>query len=134
MKSIELDTYEIRKYQPTDKTAWDGFVKKAKNATFLFQRDFMDYHSNRFEDYSLMVYKGEKLHAVLPANIQNGVLHSHQGLSYGGLVLGMKTTFQETLLVFQSALNFLEKEGIAIFNLKLLPKIYNKLPSDEMDY
>ena len=134
MKSIELDTYEIRKYQPTDKRAWDGFVKKAKNATFLFQRDFMDYHSNRFEDYSLLVYKGEKLLGILPGNIQDGVLHSHQGLSYGGLVLGKKTTFQETLLVFKSVLTFLAKDGIEILNLKLLPKIYNQLPSDEMDY
>src|SRR5690554_869025 len=134
MNSIELDTYQIRKYQPRNKSDWDKFVEQAKNTTFLFQRDFMDYHSDRFDDHSLLVYKGEKLLAILPANFRDGELHSHQGLSYGGLVLGEKTTFQETLLVFQSVLIFLEKEGIELLNLKLLPKIYNPLPSDEMDY
>ena len=95
-----------KKYSLEDKTSWNNFVKSAKNATFLFQRDFMDYHSDRFEDYSLLVYKDEKLVAVLPANISGSELHSHQGLSYGGLVL----------------------------KLKLLPKIYHIMPSDEIDY
>ncbi len=134
MKSIELDTYEIRKYQPEDKAVWDDFVMKAKNATFLFQRDFMDYHSNRFVDHSLLVYKEKKLVAALPANLVEGILHSHQGLSYGGLILNTKTTFQNTLIIFRSLLNFLEAEGIETLNLKLLPKMYNLLPSDEMDY
>ncbi|SDW30827.1 GNAT family N-acetyltransferase [Aequorivita viscosa] len=134
MKSIKLDTYEIRKYQPEDKIAWDNFVKMAKNATFLFQRDFMDYHSNRFEDHSLLVYNDKKLVATLPANLVEGILHSHQGLSYGGLILNTKTTFQEVLIIFRSLLSFLEAEGIETLNLKLLPKMYNLLPSDEMDY
>ena len=129
-----MDTYEIRKYQRDDKSVWDNFVKKAKNATFLFQRDFMDYHSDRFEDYSLLVYNDKKLVAVLPANLKDEVLHSHQGLSYGGLILSNKTTFQEALIIFRSLLSFLEVEGIAILNLKLLPKMYNRLPSDEIDY
>ncbi len=129
-----MNTYKTRKYKSTDKSAWDGFVKKAKNATFLFQRDFMDYHSDRFEDYSLIAFDDKKLVAVLPANIKDGVLHSHQGLSYGGLVLGEKTTFLETLDIFKSLLAFLSSEGISTLNLKLLPKIYNTLPSDEMDY
>lgn len=134
MKPNELDTYEIKRYQPEDKSGWDGFVAKAKNATFLFQRDFMDYHSHRFEDYSLVVYNNAKIVAVLPANLKDGVLYSHQGLSYGGLVIGKKATLQEVLEIFQSLLHFLDTEGIAILNLKLLPKIYNLLPSDEMDY
>lgn len=129
-----MDTYEIRKYQPEDKSAWDSFVLKAKNATFLIQRDFMDYHSDRFEDHSLLVYKDKKLVAALPANLVEGILHSHQGLSYGGLILNTKTTFQEVLIIFRSLLNFLEAEGIETLNLKLLPKMYNLLPSDEMDY
>ncbi|QAA83276.1 GNAT family N-acetyltransferase [Aequorivita sp. H23M31] len=129
-----MDKYKVRKYQPSDKPDWDSFVKNAKNATFLFHRDFMDYHSDRFEDFSLVVFSEEKLVAVIPANLKAGVLHSHQGLSYGGLVLGKKTTFPEALAIFQSLLIFLKTEGILTLNLKLLPKIYNQLPSDEIDY
>ncbi len=128
------DIYEIKKYQPSQKSVWDSFVKEAKNATFLFQRDFMDYHSDRFTDHSLLIYKGEKLVAVLPANISGSELHSHQGLSYGGVVLGKQATFEETLHIFKSLLTFLKSEGFTVLKLKLLPKIYHQMPSDEIDY
>ena len=124
------DIYEIKKYQPSQKSVWDSFVKEAKNATFLFQRDFMDYHSDRFTDHSLLIYKGEKLVAVLPANISGSELHSHQGLSYGGLVLDKQATFD----IFKSLLTFLKSEGFTVLKLKLLPKIYHQMPSDEIDY
>lgn len=135
MKTKVLENhYEIKKYQSSQKNVWDSFVKDAKNATFLFQRDFMDYHSDRFMDHSLLVYKNENLVAVLPANSSDSQLHSHQGLSYGGLVLNKKITFEETFHIFKNALAFLENEGITTLNLKLLPKIYHLLPSDEIDY
>lgn len=133
-KPNALENYNVKKYNPSQKEMWDSFVKEAKNATFLFQRDFMDYHSHRFTDYSLLVFKGEKLVAVLPANISDSELHSHQGLTYGGLVLSKKNTFAETLTIFKSVLAYLKSEGIAVLNLKLLPKIYHQLPSDEIDY
>ena len=128
------DNYEIKIYDPSQKSLWDSFVKDSKNATFLFYRDFMEYHSDRFTDHSLLIYKNEKLVAVLPANISNSELHSHQGLSYGGLVLGKKSTFEETFQVFKSLLIFLNEMGIEVLKLKLLPKIYHQLPSDEIDY
>jgi len=128
------EKYEIRIYQPSQKSSWNSFVKEAKNATFLFQRDFMDYHSDRFQDHSLLVYKSEKLVAILPANISGSELHSHQGLSYGGLVIEKKTTFEEVIQIFKSLLAFLQSESITVLKLKLLPKIYHQLPSDEIDY
>lgn len=128
------NNYEIKLYELSQKTSWDSFVKEAKNATFLFQRDFMDYHSDRFKDHSLLAYRDEKLVAVLPANISGSELHSHQGLSYGGLVLGKEITFEETFQIFKSLLAFLKNEGIEVLKLKLLPKIYHLLPSDEIDY
>ncbi|MCB0465242.1 MAG: GNAT family N-acetyltransferase [Aequorivita sp.] len=128
------DNYEIKIYHPSQKSLWNNFVKEAKNATFLFLRDFMDYHSDRFQDHSLLVYKNDQLIAVLPANISGSDLHSHQGLSYGGLVLSKKTTFDEILQIFRNLLVFLKSKNITVLRLKLLPKIYNQLPSDEIDY
>lgn len=129
-----MDNYEIIQYQSEHKKAWDSFIKKSKNATFLFHRDFMDYHSDRFMDSSLMFYKKDKLVAVLPANKQGETIHSHQGLTYGGLVLGSKITFETTIEVFRLLLLYLENHKIGILNMKLLPNIYHQLPSDEMEY
>jgi hypothetical protein len=94
----------------------------------------MDYHSDRFEDLSLMVYKENSLVAVLPANKKQNIVHSHQGLTYGGLLLGKKTKLNETIFIFKAVLSFLDEEGIETLHLKLTPSIYHKVPSDEMEY
>lgn len=110
------------------------FVSNAKNATFLFHRDFMDYHQDRFEDNSLLIFKNESLIAVLPANKENDVLHSHKGLSYGGLVFQKKISFKDSLESFKALLNYAKSEGFKTISIKLLPKMYHDYPSDEMDY
>ena len=46
----------------------------------------MEYHADRFTDYSLLVYDGNKLLALLPANRSGDVLYSHAGLTYGGVI------------------------------------------------
>ena len=45
-------------YSINRKEVWDQFVAQSKNGTFLFQRNFMDYHADRFFDCSLMIYDG----------------------------------------------------------------------------
>jgi len=94
----------------------------------------MDYHNDRFEDFSLLIFKAEKLVSVLPANRVEDTVYSHQGLTYGGLVFDKKVKFKEVLEVFKTVLHFLSSEGIKKLQLKLLPKIYHQLPSDEIDY
>lgn len=94
----------------------------------------MDYHSDRFEDCSLMIYKDESLFAILPANFRNKEVFSHQGLSYGGLILKLDSKFEVVLEAFKSALQYYNERGFENLTLKLLPKIYHQLPSDEIDY
>ena len=79
--------FEIVKYSSGLKNEWDSFVESSKNGTFLFFRNYMDYHSDRFEDFSLMVYRKGKLYALLPGNKNGQVYYSHQGLTYGGLIM-----------------------------------------------
>ena len=127
-------TFSVKKYTSQDKSLWNDFVHSAKNATFLFHRDFMDYHSDRFEDHSLLILKNGKVVGLLPANIFDKNLYSHQGLTYGGLVTNKKTKLKEFTENFQHLLQYLNNEGIEKLQMKLLPKIYNILPSDEIDY
>ena len=60
--------FEIRKYTDADKEVWNAYVAQARNATFLLNRSYMDYHSDRFIDHSLMIFRNDKLYALLPAN------------------------------------------------------------------
>jgi hypothetical protein len=126
--------YQIRTYQKEDFALWNDFISKAKNASFLFHRNFMEYHSDRFEDYSLMVFDEQKLVAVLPANRVENKLYSHQGLSYGSLVVGEDTRIKDYLLVVKELSAFLHESGIDFLEIKVLPKIYNTTIADEIDY
>ena len=47
----------------------------------------MEYHSDRFQEYSLLVFNEEKLMAVVPANRVGATVFSHQGVSYGTIVV-----------------------------------------------
>lgn len=124
--------FDIRRYTPVDKTAWNTFVAQSKNGTFLFDRDYMDYHSDRFDDYSLMVYDDKgRLYAILPANRVGDVLYSHQGLSYGGLVMSERATTAAVCTLFDELNALLRCEGICRVLYKPVPWIYHRLPSEE---
>lgn len=130
-----MKNYIIRQYKKENKAIWNTFIGNAKNATFLFNRDFMDYHSDRFEDYSLLVFdESEKLVAVLPANRFGDSLHSHQGLTYGGLVFGYKVRLSEIVKVTESLLKHLHENGISKLYVKMLPEIYSEQFADEFEY
>lgn len=122
---------EIRRYRREDKELWNSFVSKARNATFLFDRNYMDYHADRFDDNSFMFYHKGKLKAVLPANVAGNTLYSHQGLTYGGLLLDKKATVEEVLECFDSLNFWLRKNGISKVVYKALPWIYQQYPSQE---
>lgn len=122
---------EIRRYGREDKELWNSFVSKARNATFLFDRNYMDYHADRFDDNSFMFYHKGKLKAVLPANVAGDTLYSHQGLTYGGLLLDKKATVEDVLECFDSLNSWLRENGISKVVYKALPWIYQQYPSQE---
>ena len=122
---------EIRRYRREDKELWNNFVSKARNATFLFDRNYMDYHADRFDDSSFMFYHKGKLKAVLPANVAGDTLYSHQGLTYGGLLLDKKATVEDVLECFDSLNSWLRENGISKVVYKALPWIYQQYPSEE---
>lgn len=128
--------YTIRRYTPEDKEKWDAFVKEARNATFLFERGYMDYHSDRYEDCSWMAFKRSRLMALLPANITaDGVLHSHQGLTYGGWILPRNhVNATDMLEIFELSVNIWKNNGIISLDYKPLPYIYCSTPSDDAEY
>lgn len=110
---------------------WNDFITNSKNATFLFHRDYMDYHSDRFQDCSLMFFKEDELIALLPASVQEDVLYSHQGLTYGGLLLNSKIGTQLVLECFTQLRSYLIENKFKKLVYKVIPYIYHKLPANE---
>lgn len=129
-----MKNYTVKQYQENDYENWNAFIGQAKNATFLFRRDFMEYHKDIFQDYSLIVLDGEKWVAVLPANVVGNEVFSHQGLTYGGLVYNEKVKLASIIEIFKSVLSFLNDNKIEKLQLKLIPSIYHQKPADELNY
>ncbi|QBN20065.1 GNAT family N-acetyltransferase [Flavobacterium nackdongense] len=129
-----MKNYYVKQYQKIDYSDWNSFIGQAKNATFLFHRDFMEYHQDRFEDYSLIVLDGEKWVAVLPANRVGNEIFSHQGLTYGGLIYNEKHKLASVIAIFKSVLSFLNDNSIEKLQVKLMPSIYHQKPAEELNY
>jgi len=126
--------YTIERYTKIHFKQWNDFVAQSKNGTFLFHRDFMEYHANRFSDYSLIIFKGKEVMAILPAHKTDSVVYSHSGLTYGGLVLSNKIKLSGVIEIFKLLLQFLHEKGIYKLNIKAIPHIYHKLPAEELEY
>ena len=123
---------EISRYTPADEPLWNRFVAESHNATFLHDRRFMDYHSDRFTDCSLIAREDGKVVALLPANAAEGVLYSHQGLTYGGWLTQRRHFDAAVMLrVMDAAAAWMRAEGFARVVYKPVPYIYHAYPADE---
>lgn len=133
MQAQEQD-FKVVRYSKEFYQQWNDFIDKSKNATFLFHRDFMEYHKDRFDDFSLLVFKNNKLQAVCPANISEGVVYSHQGLSYGGIIIGFNIRSEIYISLLHCILSYLKQEGIENLYIKEIPFIYHSKLSHEFEY
>jgi len=89
----------------------------------------MDYHSTRFEDFSIIIYKNKSLVGLIPANRFKNTVYSHQGLTYGGLVL--ETNFKAIFLeeIMAAVEKFYKDNGVINFQLKSFPSSYPQYQS-----
>lgn len=122
-------------YTPDHSQLWDDFVRKSRNATFMHLRGYMDYHHDRFNDGSLILRddKGRTI-ALLPANISGDTAISHGGLTYGGLLLGIKTDVMTVIEAMRAIRSFYRDLGLKKLIYKAIPTIYDRLPAQEDRY
>lgn len=122
---------KIIRYNISFKKDWDELVVRSRNGTFLICRDYMDYHSDRFDDCSFIIFKKEKIEAVIPGNIKDGVFHSHQGLTYGGLISSEKIGTKDVLEIFELLNSEFKKLDIKEVIYKPIPLFYHRIPAQE---
>ncbi|MCD2260100.1 GNAT family N-acetyltransferase [Psychroserpens luteolus] len=116
---------KISKYSKSHNIIWDVFIANSSNATFLFHRDFMEYHQDRFDDFSLLIFDNDELLAVFPANMSNGVVHSHQGLTYGGLIFKDALNTNQKDEICAEVIQYLKAHKVKSLIVKPLPEFYN---------
>jgi hypothetical protein len=125
------EPFSLRPYRPSDEAAWNALVAASSNGTFLFDRRFMGYHADRFDDASLLAERKGRLVALLPAHRQGTRVASHAGLSYGGLVLADTLGAQATLELLQAVQAHCRAAGATELLYKTIPSIYHRLPCED---
>lgn len=125
----------IEPYRPALSDGWDSLVDRSRNGTFLHRRAYMDYHSDRFDDCSLIACNGKgEIVAGLPANRSGDIVCSHSGLTYGGWLLSNEATAAVMLDVWEKTIEYLKGENICRLIYKPVPYIFHRYPADDDIY
>jgi hypothetical protein len=126
---------KVEKYTNGHLEDWSKVLSQSKNGTFLHARSFMEYHKDRFEDASLILYDDDKPAAIFPANkVDNKTIASHSGLTYGGLIVPLKTYSKATLQYLAVMLEYYHEKDVERVLFKQIPAFYCSTTQDEVDY
>ncbi len=121
----------VTPYTSEKKSIWNQLILNGKNGHFLFHRDYMEYHADRFHDASLLFYDQETLLAALPATKIEDQCISHGGLTFGGLVIDKKVKMSQVLDVFSALIHYLQSQDFKKLRYKAVPHIYHEVPAEE---
>ena len=126
---------KVEPYDESKKDLWNQSLLEVRQSTFLFHRNFMDYHRDRFTDISLMVYDAHnRVIALFPANVSRSnprSVQSHGGLTYGGLLLTPQATAGIVNHLLSVIIEYYRLQGFDELLYKPIPHIYHTYPSDE---
>ena len=122
----------MKKYTDSERSLWNGFLPRCKNAHFMFHRDFMEYHSDRFNDFSLIITdEKDNVVTLIPGNAKDQVFYSHQGLTFGGFLMDENIHASELIDIFDEFKDFLKKSNFNKIIYKPIPVIYHQYPAQE---
>ena len=122
---------KVIKYESLYKTDWDDLVARSRNGTFLFYRDFLEYHKGKYTDCSLLFYIKNRLVAAIAGNVEGQTYRSHGYLTYGGFIIdnSVKSAGMEEL--FRLLNQHLVNMQISAVVYKPVPFIYQQVPTQE---
>lgn len=131
---MDAKTVSVKRYDRSQSQAWDDFVNGSRTPMFMFNRGFMDYHADRFKDFSMMFYVDGELTAVFPASDHGDEVRSHGGLTYGGLICARSVRQHTVDDCFALLREFCAEQGKTSILYKQIPYIYQVIPGEEDAY
>lgn len=123
-------------FAPADAQRWDEFVGGSLQGTMLHTRRFLSYHGDRYRDCSLLfVDEDQALRGVLPAARSNddaGVVVSHPGATYGGLLAGRANHGLDAIACLEAARDHYRSNGCSRLVYRAVPLHLHRKP-DQVD-
>lgn len=120
----------VQPYNNSFRNTWDNFIKHADNSYFLFERNFMEYHSHLFMDNSVMLLDGNNLVGAFPANRKDDVVYTHQGLTHGGLVLAERKNVRKLISCFHALFTYYKAQGVQHIVYKPFPSYLSQTTNE----
>ncbi len=115
---------EVVHFKSSLKSAWDFVLENSINGLFLFRREFLEYHKGRFQDASVLILdKGQPV-AILPCNVFENCLFSHQGLNVGGIVLKQGLSQSKISDIIESLFQYWVENRLSVIEIKCIPDLY----------
>jgi hypothetical protein len=122
----------IEKYDASRSEEWNRLVHQSPNGLFLFDRNYMDYHSDRFTDHSLLFIENDQLIALLPANLDpTGNLISYEALTFGSLIKTPKLRSAKVLEITSLLVEYVKEHAFASLVYKPIPAVFQTQASDD---
>lgn len=116
--------FSVVPYKSIHFNLWNNFVEKTTNTSFLFHRNFIEYHSHKFKDFSLLIFKNKTLVAILPAHVAESTVYSHQGLTYGGIFISEIFEREELKYMISFLISYVKAQGYSVIKIKETPLFY----------
>ena len=123
--------FSIIQYTNEHKAIWDQIVNESKNGNFLHLRDYIGYHSHRFEEQSIIILKQGRPVAIFPCNRVNETIVSHSGITYGGLIYQKTFHAYDILELFKKLSIYYQEIGSTKILYKAIPHIFHTYPAEE---
>jgi hypothetical protein len=123
----------VASYETSGAAKWDELVAEAPMGTFLHSRAFLSYHSDHFQDASVVLHdeKGGLL-GVMPAAIDPGDperVASHPGATFGGIVHPGSLLGQVMIEGLTAVIGHYRERGFERLGYAPVPWIYHQRPS-----
>ena len=115
----------IYPYSPAMAPVWEEVLNHSVNGTFMHSRRYMEYHGDRFLDASILIYSGSFPIAVFPAHRIGDKVYSHEGLTYGGLVIRQDLKTEEAIYVLVAVLKHYHNLQVSSLYIKAVPSFYS---------
>lgn len=115
----------IKPYQPELKGDWDAVVSSSINGTFIHQRDFIEYHGNRFKECSLMFYFQGKPVVVFPAEKSENQVFSYRGLTHGGWIITNELEEEQLRNIIKDTLQYYQLKGYQSLEVRCIPGFFH---------
>jgi len=131
-----LTAFHIKRYTPELASVWDNLIDESVNGSFILKRSFMDYHQDRFEDFSYLIWGHKKVIAAFVAGmprkrLNDQTLTAHPGLTYGGLIITDNLKYSLLEEIYNALLDNFKNNNIINILITPTPIVFCGKKSDD---